>query len=260
MKELGARVYGLAAVFIGVLGLLWGDFEAGWIPVPATLPGRLLLAYAVGALLVAGGVLINWRRTFVWGAALLTGVFATGLVLADLTRFILRLTQFDYWEATAEQVAITAGGLTAWASQAKIDQRLASRLQHAARIALGLSLVVFGIAHVVYLAYTASLVPKWLPPGQVFWTYATGAAQAAAGLALLSGVLDLLAARLLTAMYVIFGILVHIPLLRAAPANRFEWSENAVNLILVGVAWITADSLAARQRLAGSDSSSSVAR
>jgi hypothetical protein len=38
-------------------------------------------------------------------------------------------------------------------------------------------------------------------------------------------------------MYASFTPLVHIPMLLADPSKQFIWSENALNLVLVGVAW-----------------------
>ena len=52
-----------------------------------------------------------------------------------------------------------------------------------------------------------------------------------------------LAAILLTAMYASFTPLVHIPMLLADPSKQFIWSENALNLVLAGVAWVVADAL-----------------
>jgi uncharacterized membrane protein len=244
MNAIGARVYGLAAMIMGAAGLLWDDFATGWIPAPAALPGRATLAYVVGMLLVAGGVAINIRRTAAWGAALLTAVFALGFLLLDLTRLATHLSHFDYWESSAEQLALVAGGVIAFASVAKMETRSSTRIISSGRLAFGGCLLVFGAAHFVYADYTATLVPKWLPPGTLFWTYATGIAAIAAGLAILSNVLALLAARLLTAMYLIFGILVHARLLLAAPLSHANWIENAINLALMGAAWIVADSFA----------------
>ena len=53
MNNLGARVYGLAAVMMGVAALLWGDF-VGLIPAP-WLPAHVALASLDGTLLIAGG-------------------------------------------------------------------------------------------------------------------------------------------------------------------------------------------------------------
>jgi len=52
-----------------------------------------------------------------------------------------------------------------------------------------------------------------------------------------------LAAILLTVMYASFTPLVHVPLLLGDPSSHFNWSENALNLTLTGVAWVVADSL-----------------
>jgi uncharacterized membrane protein YphA (DoxX/SURF4 family) len=95
---------------------------------------------------------------------------------------------------------------------------------------------------------TFPLVPKWLPPTQEFWAYATGVAHVAAGIAILTGVQARLAAILLTVMYASFTPLVHVPLLLADSSSRGVWSENALNLALTGVAWVVADSLARSRR------------
>ena len=68
----------------------------------------------------------------------------------------------------------------------------------------------------------------------------------AAGVAILTGVQARLAAILLTVMYASFTPLVHVPMLLADPSSHSNWSENALNLALTGVAWVVADSLARR--------------
>jgi uncharacterized membrane protein YphA (DoxX/SURF4 family) len=237
MNALGARVYGIAAIMMGVAGLLWADFATGGLRIPATLPGRTILAYAVGILLIAGGALINWRRA--WGAAVLTAIFGAGFVLVDLVPLIVHARMFDYWEATAEPLAMTMGGLIALTAPRSLASRIATYV-------FAGCLIVFGTAHFVFAKFSATFVPSYLPPSQMFWVYLTGAAAIAAGLAILSGVLAVLAARLLTLMYVLFGILVHTPFVLASPAKHPVWIEFMVNLALVGVAWIVAVALAAR--------------
>ena len=49
-------------------------------------------------------------------------------------------------------------------------------------------------------------------------------------------------------MYASFTPLVHLPMLVADPSSHFNWSENALNLALAGVAWVVADSLARPRR------------
>ena len=91
---------------------------------------------------------------------------------------------------------------------------------------------------------TVPLVPRWLPPSQVFWAYATGIGHIAAGVAILTGFQARLAAILLTAMFASFTPLVHLPMLLANPSAYVNWTENALNLALTGAAWVVADSLA----------------
>jgi hypothetical protein len=45
-------------------------------------------------------------------------------------------------------------------------------------------------------------------------------------------------------MYASFTLLVHLPMLFADPSSKTNWSENALNLALIGVAWVVADSTA----------------
>ena len=94
--------------------------------------------------------------------------------------------------------------------------------------------------------FTAPLVPKWLPPTQELWACATGVGHIAAGVAILTGVQARLAAILLTAMFASFTLLVHGPMLLADPSSHVIWSENALNLALIGTAWVVTHSLAWR--------------
>jgi hypothetical protein len=49
---------------------------------------------------------------------------------------------------------------------------------------------------------------------------------------------------LLTAMFILFTILVHAPrVLLTLPHNHFAWGENAVNFALIGSAWVVAASI-----------------
>src|SRR5204863_7013086 len=124
---------------------------------------------------------------------------------------------------------------------ADLDPTLARRLTRAGQLMFGVCALLFGGAHFLYTNLTAPLVPKWLPPSQEFWGYATGIAHIAAGLAILSGVQARLAAILLTVMFASFTPLVHLRMLLADPGNHGIWTENAANLAFTGVAWVVAE-------------------
>jgi uncharacterized membrane protein YphA (DoxX/SURF4 family) len=244
----GWRVYGLGVMAMGMLCLAWGDFILGQ-PVPKDFPDRSALAYAAGAFMLVAGATIEWRRTVAWSAAALTAYYAFIVVVLMNGRVVLaHYAEFGTYSGIAEEVAIAAAGLIVYAASAKIDASLAARLTRLGQLAFGVCAVLFGGAHFFYMNVTALLVPKWLPPTQEFWAYATGIGHIAAGVAILTGVQARLAAILLTAMYASFTLLVHGPMLLADHSSHMIWTENAINLVLTGVAWVVADSLARPKR------------
>jgi uncharacterized membrane protein YphA (DoxX/SURF4 family) len=239
----GWRVYGLGVMALALLGLALGNFLPGQ-PVPRDLPFRTGLAYAAGAFMLVASGAVEWRRTAAWGAAALTAYYALIVVILMDGRVVLaHYGEFIAYSNAAEQLAIAAGGLIVFAASARIEATLAARLTRAGQLAFGLCALFFGGAHFFYMNLTAPLVPRWLPPTQEFWAYATGACFIAAGAAILTGVQARLAAILLTVMLACFTLLVHGPMLLADPSRYVIWTENAVNLAVMGAAWVVADSL-----------------
>jgi uncharacterized membrane protein YphA (DoxX/SURF4 family) len=237
MIAVGRRVYSLGAIALGIAELAFGGFAEVWLPVPAHIPGYHLLAYAAAGLLIVGGLAVNWARTAALAALALAALFAVGMLVTEAPHAIAKPADWGGWQAVAESTVMALGGVLAYAQTRSLDVRLA----RGARLVFGLCLLVFGVSHFVYAKFTASLVPAWLPPSQLAWAYATGLAQIAAGLAVLSGIRARLAAILLTVMYAAFGVLVHLPSVIAHPSSHDNWAENAINLVLTGAAWALAD-------------------
>jgi len=253
-SDLGRRVFGAGIVALGLVFLAFRDFEGGQV-VPDKLPAHAALACIVGAFLVVAGAATAWRRTAAWGAGALAAYYALVVVLLmDGLVIIENPAEYGAYSGAAEELAVAAGALIVFAANAPIDGTQAARLTRVGQRAFGACAVLFGGAHFFYMNLTAPLIPKWLPPSQLFWGYATGVFHIAGGLAILTGVRARLAAILLTVMYAAFTPLVHIPTLFADPHRAFFWSENALNLLLVGAAWVVADSLAG-QRPGGGQSS-----
>jgi uncharacterized membrane protein YphA (DoxX/SURF4 family) len=240
----GWRVYGLGVMALSLVCLAWGTFDPGQ-PVPKAFPNRTALAYAAAAFMLVAGAAVEWRRTTAWGAAALAAYYALIVVILMNGRVVLaHSTEYGAYSGAAEQLAIAAGGLIVYAANARIDAALAARLTRLGQLAFGVCALLFGGAHFFYMNLTTPLVPNWLPPSQAFWAYATGIGHIAAGVAILTGVGARLAAILLTAMYLAFTLLVHSPMLLTDPSSHTNWSESALNIALIGAAWVVADSLA----------------
>lgn len=241
--SIGARIYGLAAFALGITGLIYGGFAAMGLPVPPHIPGYRVLAWAAAGLLILAGLAVNMRRTAAIGGIALASFFAFCVLALHAPTAFAQPMVWVSWEGVAEVMVMALGGLLAFTLAPGVGEARAAAIMRIGRPLFGLCVVVFGTSELVYSAFTASLVPAWLPPSQMLWTYLTGAAQIAAGLAILSGVQARLAAILLTFMYLIFGLIVHLPRVIADPSGAGTWAENGVNLVLAGAAWILVDCL-----------------
>lgn len=116
-----------------------------------------------------------------------------------------------------------------------------------ARWTFGLCSVIFGLTHLTAVSAVVPMLPKWMPLSGTFWVVLTGIAFILAGLAIVAGVLDVLAAWLLGWMLLVFSALALAPMIPASPHNHVAWGANAYNLTAVGSAWIVAAWLAVQK-------------
>jgi uncharacterized membrane protein YphA (DoxX/SURF4 family) len=240
---LGRHVYGLAAVAFGILTFVWHDFN-NWqqIQVLGPVPHREILVYIAAAVEIFGGVAIQWPRTARAGAFALGSIYLI-FALFWVPRIVAEPRVFDRWGNFFEQFSLVSGALIAYASLRPSDSERRARVARIGYIFFGICVVSFTAEQLIYLSGTAGFVPKWIPPGQMFWAIATTIAFALAAIALLSGRSALLASRLLTVMLAGFGLLVWLPAPFADPHTMINWAGNAQNLAITGAAWIVADFL-----------------
>jgi uncharacterized membrane protein YphA (DoxX/SURF4 family) len=257
ISNLGSHVYGLGAVALGLVGLVWGDFASNWQPLqalPFTVPYRVALAYVAAAGLLSAGVAIQWRRSAPAGLLVLAILYFI-FSLLWLPRVIGFPQLFGTWAGFLEEFALVAAALVIYASLLPRGSAGSVRTALIGRLSFGVCALSFGLSHFFAIPQTAAMVPNWIPPGQKFWAVATGVAHLLAGVAILTGVLDVLGSRLLTLMLAIFGALVWAPALFAQPREHMVWAGNAINLALMGAAWAVADSIARhRQQSRGQES------
>jgi hypothetical protein len=231
-SNLGRRVFGVASLAIGLITLTWHDYN-GWHQ-------PRYLVYGAAAALIFGGAAIQFRRTVKAGAAVLGAVYLV-FALQCVPGIIAAPRIYNSWGNFFEQFALAAGAAIVSARFSSAWSR--ETLNRIGRILLGLCAASFTLEQAFYLGATASLVPKWIPPTQMFWAVTTTVLFALAAGALLSNRMALLATRLLTMMLVLFGLLVWVPLLLAAPRSHTNWSEIAETFAIAGTAWILADLL-----------------
>ncbi|MFZ0298600.1 MAG: hypothetical protein WAM13_09670 [Candidatus Sulfotelmatobacter sp.] len=232
-SALGRHLFGVAALASGLITLAWHGYN-GW--------HQLYVVYAGGAALILGGAVIQFRRTAKAGAALLAASYLVFALLC-VPQIFAAPRIYNSWGNFFEQFSLATGAAIVCARWSSAWSRSPETVCRIGRILLGMCVASFTLSQAIYLRATASLVPKWIPPSQIFWAVATTVFFALAAVALLANRKALLAARLLTVMLVSFGLLVWVPLTLSHPFSHTSWSENAETFAIAGAAWILADLL-----------------
>jgi len=147
---------------------------------------------------------------------------------------VTKPTDLGTWNGVAEIVFMTVGAIALYAGARGMRGNVAGGVC----LAAGLCALVFGATHFKYAQFTATMVPAWVPGGQLFWAYATGFVHLVAGLSLVSGIRSQLGATVLAAMMALFVLLVHVPRVYASPGEQLEWIMLGVALSLSGAAWL----------------------
>ena len=230
--NLGRHVFGTAAVALGLITLAWHEYN-DWHLSP-------YVVYPAAAAEIFGGVALQFRRTVRTGAVLLFAVYLF-FALRSLPQIFANPKFYNSWGNFFEQFSLVTAAAIVYASASSLWSH--ETLSRIGRILLGICAVSFALEQAVYLTPTADLVPKWLPPTQMFWAETTTVLFALAALALLANRTALLATRLLTTMLVMFGLLVWMPLFFSGHHSHANWSETAETFAIAGAAWILADLL-----------------
>ncbi len=232
---------------LGVLALIYGDFALVWQPVAPWVPGRTLLAYASGVLMLACGIGLLFRATSAWAIRILFPYFLIWLLL-KVPSLVVAPGMEAVWLGFGELAVLFAGGWTLFATLAPFPEgsRFAwmtgERGIRIARYVFAVWLLPIGLSHLVYVKPTAQLVPAWLPYRDG-WAYLTGAGQMACGLGVLFSILPRVAAWAEAAMISIFTLLVWAPAVMAAPTTRLPWTAFFISWTFASAAWVVAQNV-----------------
>jgi len=235
-SNLGRHVFGAAALALGLITLAWHNYNGSH-------PLRYIV-YAAAAAQIFGGAMIQVRQIAKTGAAVLGTAYLV-LALLCVPQIVATPRIYNSWGNFFEQFSLLTGAAIVYAHSSSpwSPPWSPETLPRIGRLLLGVCAASFTLEQAIYLSATANLVPKWVPPNQMFWAITTTVLFALAAVALLANRMAHLAARLLTAMVVSFGLLVWIPLILSDPHNHTNWSENAETFAIAGAVWILADLL-----------------
>ncbi len=238
-------VFAVASAGIAVWILSFGQ----WVPQPLPDATALheMLTYAAAPVILLASAGLCFARTAVAGVLTLGAYQAVSAVLA-VPQWLAKPLNVGAWYPFCEAVTPLAAAAALYVmlrdSRPGLGRTRAERAAlRSAQIVFGLTCVFYGESHFVYAAYTATLVPAWLPDRLLF-AYVTGACHVAAGLAIIVGIAPRLAAALEATMMSLFGLVVWVPSFFAQPRPSWatppsqQWSELVVTFMLAAAGWV----------------------
>jgi len=237
----GRVVFGASAVLFGIIALMWHDaytwqnLQHIWsLPFGTVVGGCLMVAQ------IAGGVGVLYLRTARLAALVLCALYLC-FALACIPDIIAAANVYDKYGGSFFLFFSLFCGAIALYAATEADNARALVFSRLARVGLGVCAISFTLGQALLLRETAQLVPKWIPPNQMFWAIFTTIAFALAAVAILISHRARLAIRMMGLMLALFGVLVWVPHLLAQPLAHFIWSESVLTFLTAGAAWMVAD-------------------
>jgi uncharacterized membrane protein len=244
-------LFAVGMIGLGILALVYGDFALVWQPVAPWIPGRTILAYGSGLVMLLGGVGLLSRATAAWSTRILFPYLVVW-VLLKVPALLVAPQMEAVWLGLGELAVLLAGGWVLFAEMAGLPEGSALAFLtgensiRLARILFAVSLLPIGLSHLVYVKQTAELVPAWLPY-RVGWAYLTGIGQIACGLGVLFSIFPRVATRAEAGMISLFTLLVWGPAILAAPKTRLPWTAFFISWAIASAAWVVAQNIAPEQ-------------
>jgi len=233
--RLGRNCFALAMLAFGVQHFVYARYATGLGP--PWIPGHTLRACLMGTVLVLAAVALLTGRKARCAALILAVVLAIYFLLAYAPRLAGNLHDPGPWSSGSEILAFCG---IAWALSRLLAKNPFVPPPFGVML-FAVTLIVFGVQHLLYGPFVAGIVPAWIP-GRLFFAYFVGAAFLAATVAILTGIQSRLAATLLGIMFFSWVFILHLPRVIAASRNGNEWTSMFVALAMSGGAWIVAGS------------------
>ena len=234
-------VFGAAAVLFGVIALMWHDADT-WQNLQHiwSLPFGTVIGGCLMAAQIAGGIGVVYPRTARLASVVLCVVYLC-FSLACVPDIVAATNIYDRYGGSLFLFFSFFCGAIALYGATEADAARAVVLSRLARFGLGVCAISFTLGQALLLRDTAHLVPKWIPPSQMFWAILTTIAFALAAIAILINRPARLAMRLMTLMLAVFGVLVWVPHLVTHPQSHFNWSECVLTFLVTGATWMVSE-------------------
>ena len=78
IQQPAVTLFAAGMIGLGILALIYGDFALVWQPVARWTPGRTILAYGSGLLMMLCGIGLLFRATVTWSVRILFPISSCG--------------------------------------------------------------------------------------------------------------------------------------------------------------------------------------
>jgi uncharacterized membrane protein YphA (DoxX/SURF4 family) len=232
----GVLIFAVGIMALAVQQMFYAELRPVYISSwPAWLPGYAYWAYVGNLVIVAAcaAVIFNKRGR---KASLLLATIILLLFIVNHVPYQAanNPTNIGAWTSALKGLAVSGGFLITAGALPVVEteytgtgMKFLYRLIPLGSIFFSIMMIVFGIDHLLYGEYVATLVPAWLP-WHIFWTYFAGVALIAGGAGILFNIQARLAAALSGIMIFIWLAILHIP---RAVADPYSGNGNEVRSV-----------------------------
>ena len=236
---LGRLLYATALIIFGIEHFINANFPVGLLPVPMALPGRIVLVYMTGGILLVAGICLLLQQRVRLAAIVVSGLFGLVVLTVHVPLLLAAPANGGEWTAFFEGVALSGGALLLVGRAAGAPQTDARNLTRYGQWLFASSLVVFGMLHFIYAPYIATLIPGWIP-APLFWAYFVGVAFVGTAGSIFLNRQRTLGTGLLGLMFLLWVLVLHGPRVAASPQIEPEWTSLCVALAMSGSAFALA--------------------
>lgn len=250
--RIGRLFYAVAIFVFGLQCLSSGSGRTVLVPAvgPPWVQAERGLALLVGIGMIALAVCLMLRWYGRAAANTLGVLILLRALLFYAPQLIARWHDPRLWTPTFELAALGGAALVIAKTMPPLAPEESRKtrgnpqkvLSELGRWLFALSLVVFGMQHLIYPAFIAALIPAWIPV-HVFFAWLTGIAFLLAAASLLVRRQVLLSQSLLGAMFLLWVLVLHMPRVHRAYLNGNEWTSEFVALAMSGAAFVLAGAL-----------------
>jgi hypothetical protein len=245
--KIGGTLFGIAVLAIGIIHIVTGNFPVGLLPVPAGLPGRTFFAYADGVVMIVAGLLIISQKFAKTGAMLAAALFLILLLFVHLPLLFLKIHDGGEWTATFEVIFFLAGAMLILGIFYRDENTAAGEKRSAVLLPIGRYLMaagffVFGMLHYNYEAYIETLLLSWMP-FKTFWCWLVMVAFFAAFVSFTVNKLVALSSLLISAMFGIWVLTLHGPLVATHMHVEPQWTSFFVAFATCGIGMLVYSSV-----------------